>query len=460
MKKFISVLFIIMVMLVSVDNISHAEEINMEGLEAEIIEKENRLELSISSNLTSSMEEIESIVEENVYISLDREFILEKSFKLYNFDETELGILTILKSKDGNIKNSGYTIHSINDENIMELTSSIGEDSYKLSNLLYSYYLEDEKIYYEFMDLFYLKQDREIVRINVIDDTIQEFVNPENIFEEDIGHKDYETLRKITNEEGDELSKPFVVEDDEISKYNIDKKENEEISKPTLNSTSTIASLKKWTKGSFLPVYDLNNNGPLYGGDQAWLAYKNVIGNKAISISMANKSCGVTAAANVAAYLDSTGISKYSALYQYAAYDIKRYTSHMREVYDYMSPSVFGIPSAKNYWERLEAFGKSRGVNLRSYYITQGNSLTDKVNFIKNGLNSNTPVSMLTLGAIGGFESDQGDNFNNHWVTITRLYKSGSYYGANVSSWAEMKTVNLNYWHFRISATATLTYTN
>lgn len=465
MKKYITSLFIIIISILislNITSISLADDIKFTEIKAEISELEKEEKWSLEDlDVGTEFMEIEYIVENDISIAFDKKISIERILKIYNYDESELGILSIFKGSDGEFMDSGYSIHAITDDKIIELTSCMGETAYKLANLIYSNYLKGNKIYYEFMDCFYIKDKENLINLSVINDEIYYKKSHLIDFEKKINIDNYDILNKLTENDGHSLSLSVDFEKEEILKYNI---VNMEEGGSKLNADpipgTTIASLKKWRRGEFLPIYDLNNNGPLYAGDQSWLSYKNVIGNKAISEYWANRSCGVTAAANAAAYLDSTGSTKYSSLYQYGAYDIKRYTSHMREVYDYLTPAIWGIPSAQNYWERLESFGKSRGVNLRSYYITQGNDLQSKVNFIKNGLNANTPISMLTMVATGGFESDQGYSFNNHWVTITRLYKSGSFYGVNVSSWAMMQTVNLNYWHNRLAATKTLTYTN
>ena len=87
----------------------------------------------------------------------------------------------------------------------------------------------------------------------------------------------------------------------------------------------------------------------------------------------------------------------------------------MRDIYDYITPAVWGIPDINTLKSKFESFASSRGVSLTGYKSS-------------NGWNKTTVIQYT-------------------WVTITRLFKDTT--GANLmttSNWGSMKTYNFDTW--------------
>ena len=193
-----------------------------------------------------------------------------------------------------------------------------------------------------------------------------------------------------------------------------------------------IASLTKWQQGSFVNV------GSYYGGYQDWL-HSQLSGARQVSQSYADRACGVAAANNVAIYL-AQNMSGKSNLYNKGSLTIANCTENMRDIYDYITPAVWGIPDINTLKSKFESFASSRGVSLPGSKSSNGWNKTTVIQYISGGLNANSPVLLLTWNT-------PISELSQHWVTITRLFKDTT--GANLmttSNWGSMKTYNFDTW--------------
>ena len=140
----------------------------------------------------------------------------------------------------------------------------------------------------------------------------------------------------------------------------------------------TEASLLNWT--TFVQV-----DNTYYGGDQDWLT------NAGVSQFYADRSCGVTAAANALCYIAKSNSTK-SKLYNKSSTSYVNFRTHMKEVYDYLTLAVWGIPTINIMKTRVESFAQSRGVSLKGVLSSSIWTITNVASYIKTGLNANSPV--------------------------------------------------------------------
>lgn len=146
----------------------------------------------------------------------------------------------------------------------------------------------------------------------------------------------------------------------------------------TNRATVTYGQLNKWDLGYFLPISV--SGGYYYGGYQGWLV------NEGISQFYANRSCGVTAAANMFCYMayNKQGMKK---LYTKADISKTEFGSFQREVYSYISPAIWGVPTLNTMISRVENYAASRGVNLKATRSSLSWTETNVRKYIAGGLN-------------------------------------------------------------------------
>ncbi|CAK7063538.1 hypothetical protein KQI38_01870 [Tissierella carlieri] len=175
-------------------------------------------------------------------------------------------------------------------------------------------------------------------------------------------------------------------------------------------------------------------NNLYYGGLQKWL-YMEKLRTK----FWADRSCGVTAAGNALIHM---------AMYRKGLEDIYRYpglsrvefTRFIDEIYRYVKPNIFGIPSLGKLNKRLKSFAKSKGVILDAKSLSMPKDVDTAINFIKEGLMIDSPVLMLTWNS-------KIKNLRYHWVTITGYVKDLE--GINyiiTSNWGQKEMFSLDNW--------------
>lgn len=191
-------------------------------------------------------------------------------------------------------------------------------------------------------------------------------------------------------------------------------------------------NLTKWKTGEFVPV-----DGRYYGGYQEWLNTE-LSGDRKVSTFWSNRSCGVAAAANVAAYLSYNKSGK-SNLYNKGELTKYNYTNNMRDIYDYISPAIWGIPTIGNLKNGMESFARSRGVPLTGYISEDKWNKSNALSYIGQGLSSDSPVLMLTWNS-------SVPDLQNHWVTITKSYYFNTNNYIATSNWGAKAVYNFDTW--------------
>ena len=194
----------------------------------------------------------------------------------------------------------------------------------------------------------------------------------------------------------------------------------------------TYGELDDCTVGSFIPI-PASNGGYYYGGYQDWLT------EQGVSQFYANRSCGVTAAANVMYYM-ATHISGKSALYnQTGSLTKAKFNAFQRSVYDYLNPSIIGVPTLNSMINGVVDYAASRGVTLTPITSPASWTHSNVLNYMRTGLNAESPVLVLN------WNSPIAD-LDWHWVTVTKIYGDNVSMYMVTSNWGERETYDFNTW--------------
>ena len=196
-------------------------------------------------------------------------------------------------------------------------------------------------------------------------------------------------------------------------------------------ATITYGQLDNWDSGDFLPITE-SNGSYYYGGYQGWLT------SEGISQFYADRSCGVTAAANMLCYM-ADNVSGMSDLYTQSGISKAQFNAFQRDVYDYLSPAIWGVPTLDALIDGVEDYATDQGVDLTATRSSASWTETNVRSYIAGGLNKESPVLLLT------WNSPIAD-LSMHWVTITRIYDGGSGVKLVTSNWAEKQTYDFSTW--------------
>jgi hypothetical protein len=171
--------------------------------------------------------------------------------------------------------------------------------------------------------------------------------------------------------------------------------------------------------GMFIPV-EYAPNTYSYGGDQGWYD----------TDTKRTRGCGPVAAANITNYLakikDST---KYGKLYVGNTTSKTDFVAHMNTLYSYVDPGAFGEVSGADFTSDVERFARDRGVTLSGVTSSASFTLDNVANYIKGGLNINSPVATLNTKKWSDYE------YEWHWMTITKYFRD-----ANDNRWIAVST--------------------
>lgn len=183
-------------------------------------------------------------------------------------------------------------------------------------------------------------------------------------------------------------------------------------------------------------IADEVTGGIHYGADQEW--YRTMLQRLS--------GCGPSTAANILFYLfrrseerapDTPPISK------------RDYVAHMEDVWQYVTPSTRGIPSAEMLCEGVVKYTKAKDISIALNYIDIPKSVSlrptfgDVLAFVGKALNDDTPVAFLNLN---NGEIKQLDSW--HWVTIISLdYEpDGSAAFADILDAGQIKRIDFATW--------------
>lgn len=175
-------------------------------------------------------------------------------------------------------------------------------------------------------------------------------------------------------------------------------------------------------------------NNLYYGGLQKWLYVENLRPK-----FWADRSCGVTAAANALVHMAiyKKGLE---SIYRYPSLSRLEFTRFVNDIYGYVKPSIFGIPSLGKMSRGLKSFAKDKGIILDSKTLPMPKDINSTINFIKEGLMIDSPILMLTWNS-------KVENLKYHWVTITGYIKDskGRHY-IITSNWGNKEIFSLDNW--------------
>lgn len=175
-----------------------------------------------------------------------------------------------------------------------------------------------------------------------------------------------------------------------------------------------------------------------FGGDQDWYADE----------WRRRAGCGPTCAANVAAYLALTR-PEMRALY--AGEDMLKiqFSSHMEEMYSFVTPGNMGLNRVEMFTQGMEDFARSRGVSLRAHvFEVHGNMhksrppVSELIEFVRSGLAADCPVAFLNLtrGRVKNLQAW-------HWITITSADLEDGSLSACASDEGKVNCFDLKLWY-------------
>lgn len=168
-----------------------------------------------------------------------------------------------------------------------------------------------------------------------------------------------------------------------------------------------------------------------YGGKQQWLLEKEIT-----TKFWSDRSCGVAAAANIMTYAGSEFKELKDLYYGNSKED---YIELMKELYKFIKPGIFGIPTLGKMSKGLKEFTKSKGIDLLPCTRTWHFDVKDGSRFIRGGLALGMPVLLLTWNY-----SDK--ELKNHWVTVTGWDVVYGQEFMTVSNWGKKKTYSYDEW--------------
>lgn len=189
-------------------------------------------------------------------------------------------------------------------------------------------------------------------------------------------------------------------------------------------------SLTHWGEGEFVPIAGVD--GTSYGGRQSWLTGEGVSG------FYADRSCGVTAACNLLCYLSRHWPGK-EGLYPRRGLSQERFSRFQRELYGYLSPTPWGVPTIGKMIRGVERYARDRGVSLRAVRAGHVRDEAAALAYISAGLERDCPVLLLT------WNTPVAD-LRFHWVTVTRLYGAGGGIRMVTSNWGERVEYDFSAW--------------
>lgn len=167
-------------------------------------------------------------------------------------------------------------------------------------------------------------------------------------------------------------------------------------------------------------------NNRYYGGNQSWLSERNQI-----SKFWSDRSCGVVAASNTLYYMTRLEHSRITK---------EEFVASALQLYKFITPRIYGIPTVGVMARGLEKHVKTRKIKIEQYPLTRPTNLLETAEYIKNGLNKDCPIMMVTWNT-------RISNLIYHWVTITGYYmtEAGEHY-VTVSNYGEKEIINIDQW--------------
>ncbi|MBP1903863.1 hypothetical protein J2Z32_000475 [Paenibacillus turicensis] len=259
----------------------------------------------------------------------------------------------------------------------------------------------------------------------------------------------FDYLLKVSDSDGNDRYFDLAIDDQDVTEKVIQRKadlvegyarirkpQNEEHIQSLLESTSftttavpveNVALTIENNYGMFIPV-EYSSGNYSYGGDQGWYS----------TSTKRERGCGPVAAANITNYLAKIkNSSLYGNLYVGNTSSKTDFVSHMDKLYSYINPGLFGEISVNSFKSSVEKFASDRGVSLNGVTNSSSFTLDNVANYIKAGLNINSPVATLNTKKWSDYE------YEWHWMTITKYYRDGNdNRWIAVSTWGQRRSID------------------
>lgn len=186
-----------------------------------------------------------------------------------------------------------------------------------------------------------------------------------------------------------------------------------------------------------LKIYDDVDNKIYYGCDQEWYTSK----------WQRLSGCGPTVATNIIFYL----VHRQDTFSLDNNFNRKtHWVSLMEEIWQYVTPTIRGIPNTKLFYQGILKYSKAKEKNLIYSFCDVPKdkksrpAFQEVLKFIERGLDKDTPIAFLNL-----CNGDEKNLDQWHWVTIVALEyaEDGSSAFVNILDGGSMLKVDLSLWY-------------
>lgn len=169
----------------------------------------------------------------------------------------------------------------------------------------------------------------------------------------------------------------------------------------------------------------VNIDNDNYGGKQKWLYEEGKL-----TKYQADRSCGLIAAVNTMIYM--YGKNKLM--------EKEDYINHVLSLHKYLKPRIYGLPTVSVMVKGLNKYAENINLNLAHFILENPSSKLRTIEYIKEGLEKNSPIMMLTWNS-------NIKNLRFHWVTITGYFLTelGESYIVT-SNWGRKEIFSLDKW--------------
>lgn len=160
---------------------------------------------------------------------------------------------------------------------------------------------------------------------------------------------------------------------------------------------------------NLLKIVDDSMHKTYYGCDQKWYTTE----------WQRRSGCGPSVASNIIFYLNHT---KSTLELEQNFTSKEKWLSLMEEIWEYVTPSLAGIPTIKMFYEAVITYSKSKRLNIKynscdvPKYKSNTPKLLEILDFLEGALMKDAPIAFLNL--CNGEEKNL-DRW--HWVTIISL---------------------------------------
>ena len=166
---------------------------------------------------------------------------------------------------------------------------------------------------------------------------------------------------------------------------------------------------------------------PHYGGDQDWYG----------SPWRRGAGCGPTTVATITSYMQRAGAER--------CVDKSEFVAHMNDVWQFVTPTMFGLPKTSQVRRRVERLAAARGCprTVTELEVPECRELRPSyersAEYITQSLRRNVPVAFLCLDNGGQSQLDDW-----HWTTLVSLDEDTA--TAEIIDSGRLFTIDLRQW--------------